>query len=114
MELSRFVVDKDHLTHNQQVHLYLQMCLAVTKFAVSSGINQVTWLTEKSKYTKSVVVWRTRPLGVAQYYPKEDAEYIAAIMDTNLESIERLRRFVSTDWSETLREIPSSNEERAA
>lgn len=114
MELSRFVVDKDHLTHNQQVQLYLQMCLAVTKYAVANHITRLTWLSEKSKYTKSVVVWRTRPLGLPHHYPDDDAEYIAAVMDTNEASIGRLRRFVKTDWSEILGHIPNREKARAA
>jgi len=114
IELSRFVVDKDHLTHNQQVQLYLQMCLAVTKYAVSQGVTQVTWLSEKSKYTKSVVVWKTRPLGLPHYYPDDGAEYIAAIMDTNDAAIARLMRFIKIDWSENLRELPDRKKARAA
>ncbi len=113
-ELSRFVVDKDQLTHYQQVQLYLQMCLAVTKFVVASGIRKVTWLSHKTRYTKSVVVWRTRPLGYPVHYEDDDQDYIAAIMDTDEAAIGRLRKFVKIDWSETLQDLPVRSARKAA
>ena len=113
-ELSRFIVDKSRLSHFEQVQLYLQMCLAVTKYADGKGIKQVTWLSHKTRYTKSIVVWRTRPLGLPKHYPDDDQGYIAAIMDTDREAIERLKRFVKTDWSEHLKKLPSKTHEEAA
>jgi len=113
-ELSRFVVDASKLTHAQQVQLYLQLCLVVTEYAISIGLKQLTWLTHKTKYIKSVVVWKTRPLGLPQYYPDDDAEYIAAIMDTTDESVRRLRRFCKLDGPIPLSDIPNCNSAQAA
>jgi len=113
-ELSRFIVDASKLTHAQQVQLYLQLCLVVTEYAINIGLKQLTWLTHKTKYIKSVVVWKTRPLGLPQYYSDDDAEYIAAIMDTTDEAVRRLRRFCKLDGPIPLSDIPNCNSAKAA
>lgn len=113
-ELSRFIVDSSKLTHAQQVRLYLQLCLVVTEYAISIGLKQLTWLTHKTKYIKSVVVWKTRPLGLPQYYQDDDAEYIAAIMDTTDEAVQRLRRFCKLEGSIPLSDIPTYSSACAA
>lgn len=114
MELSRFMVDEDHLTHFEKVQLYLQICLAITKYSVSIGITQLTWLSHTARYTKSVVVWRTRPLGTPLFYKDDSQEYIAAIMEVNAEAVARLQRFIRTDWTEPLKQIPTRKKQRAA
>lgn len=113
-ELSRFIVDSSKLTHAQQVRLYLQICLVVTEYAISIGLKQLTWLTHKTKYIKSVVVWKTRPLGLPQYYQDDDATYIAAIMDTTDEAVQRLRKFCKLECSIPLSNIPTYNPAHAA
>jgi len=92
-EFSRFIVDKGSLTHSQAVQYNLEICLAVTEYSVANGINQLTWLAYKSMYTKSVVLWKTRPLGAPKYYEDDDSTYIAAIIDTTPLAVKRIRRF---------------------
>lgn len=114
MELSRFMLDKDEITHHEQVQIYLQVCLVVTKYAVSVGINQLTWLSHTARYTKSIIVWRTRPLGTPLFYEDDNQEYIAAIMDVDNSAIGRLQRFIRNDWTENWQEIPMRDKQRAA
>ncbi len=113
-EFSRFIVDASKLTHSQQVRLYLLVCLVATEYAISIGLKQLTWLTNKSKYIKSIVVWKTRPLGLPQHYPDDDAEYIAAIMDTTNEAVRRLRRFCKLEGPIPLSDIPICDSAQAA
>lgn len=113
-ELSRFIVDADKLTHAQQVQLYLQVCLVVTEYAIHIGVKQLTWLSHKTKYIKSVVVWKTKPLGLPQYYEDDDAEYIAAIMDATQEAVRRLRRFCKQKGPIPLSEFPDDIAQQVA
>ncbi len=92
-EFSRFIVDGKSQTHSQQVQVNLQLCLAVTEYSVAVGISQLTWLAYESMYTKSVVLWKTKPLGAPKYYSDDEATYVAAIIDTTDKAVRRIRRF---------------------
>lgn len=93
LEFSRFIVDGRTQTHSQQVQINLQICLAATEYCVAQGIDQMSWLAYESMYTKSVVLWKTKPLGAPKYYTDDEATYIAAVIDTTRKAIKRIRRF---------------------
>ena len=92
-EFSRFIVIKQSLTRLQQLQFNLEICLAITEYSLAYGITQLTWLAYKSMYTKAVVLWNTRPLGLPKYYKDDDSTYIAAIVDMTPSGAKKIRSY---------------------
>jgi len=93
LEFSRFVIDERGLTNLQKLQLSLKISLAVTEYCFDNQATHITFLAYKATYTKGVVLWKTRPLGVPKYYEEDDATYIAGIGEISEDAIKRISRF---------------------
>ncbi len=113
-EFSRFIIDNKNLTRAQQVQYNLEICLAVTEYSIANNIAQLTWLAYKSMYTKSVVLWKTRPLGAPKYYEDDDATYVAAIIDATPKAAKRIRRFCRVEEPKIVYHPPHELEKEVA
>jgi acyl-homoserine lactone synthase len=95
-EFSRFIIDGQGLTSLQKLQLSLKISLAITEHCVAQNIGHITFLAYKATYTKGLVLWKTRPLGLPKYYEEDDATYIAGIGEISAQAVKRIARFART------------------
>lgn len=95
-EFSRFVIDGKGMTSLQKLQLSLLISLAITEHCVTQNILHITFLAYKATYTKGLVLWKTRPLGLPKYYEEDDSTYIAGIGEVSAEAVKRIARFART------------------
>lgn len=78
-ELSRYIVDHQAMTKEEQFAVRGRIVSAVNKFCLKVGVTHVSFLCYMSSYARTVKYWKTRPLGAPCYFPEDDATYIAAL-----------------------------------
>lgn len=93
-EATRLVYDAERMNGDLFKQTRGRFGVAITEFAVHSGITGLTWLVSKRLYQSLARYWRIRPLGLPLYYEDDGDEYIAAIatMDENALAGMRERR----------------------
>jgi acyl-homoserine lactone synthase len=91
-EYSRFLVRKQGVPRRINVNAQAHISLAVVEYCIAANIKKVSWVTYKKSYPLALRMWKTRPLGLPQYFDIDDEDYVAAISDMNQESLERTRR----------------------
>lgn len=92
-EFSRFIIDGDGLSQHEKLQLSLKISLAVTEYCFDQNASHLTFLAYKETYTKGVVLWKSRPLGLPRYYEDDDATYVAGIGEVSASAIKRISRF---------------------
>ena len=90
-EYSRFLVRKDGVSRRANIEAQAHISLAIVEYCLAANIRQVSWVSYKRSYPLALRMWKTRPLGLPQYFEADDTEYIAALSDMNLESLRRTR-----------------------
>ncbi len=90
-EYSRFLVRKGGVPRAVNLRAQAHISLAIVEYCLAASIKQVSWVSYKRSYPLALRMWKTRPLGLPQYFEADDAHYIAAISDMTEESLKRTR-----------------------
>ena len=90
-EYSRFLVKKQGISRRDNLQTQARISLAIVEYCLAAGINKVSWVSYKRSYPLALRMWKTRPLGLPQYFRSDDADYIAAISDMTEQSLQRTR-----------------------
>lgn len=90
-EYSRFLVKRNGVNRKDNLRAQAHISLAIVEYCLAAGIKQVSWVSYKRSYPLALRMWKTRPLGLPQYFESDDAHYIAAISDMTEESLRRTR-----------------------
>lgn len=90
-EYSRFLVKKQGISRRDNLLSQARVSLAIVEYCLAAGIHRLSWVSYKRSYPLALRMWKTRPLGLPQYFPADDAEYIAAISDMTDLSLQRTR-----------------------
>lgn len=90
-EYSRFLVKKKGVPRRVNIRAQAHISLAIVEYCLAANIRQVSWVSYKRSYPLALRMWKTRPLGLPQYFEADDAHYIAALSDMSEESLQRTR-----------------------
>ncbi|MGJ8562723.1 MAG: acyl-homoserine-lactone synthase [Alphaproteobacteria bacterium] len=90
-EYSRFLVRKQGVSRRRNLEAQAHISLAIVEYCLAAGISHVSWVSYKKSYPLALRMWKTRPLGLPQYFKDDDAHYIAAISEMSPESLQRTR-----------------------
>jgi acyl-homoserine lactone synthase len=99
-EYSRYIVDHQALTKEEQFCVRGRMSATINKFCLHTGVTALTWFAYQQMYGRALKVWDTAPLGLPKYFPDDDATYVAAISQMNEAGLERIRRGFNLDREE--------------
>lgn len=90
-EYSRFLVKKENVSRRDNLTAQAYISLAVVEYCLAAEITHVTWVSYKRSYPLALRMWKTRPLGLPQYFEADKSDYIAAISEMSEESLRRTR-----------------------
>lgn len=90
-EYSRFLVRRQGVSRRRNLQAQAHISLAIVEYCLAAGITHVSWVSYKKSYPLALRMWKTRPLGLPQYFKDDDAHYIAALSEMSLESLQRTR-----------------------
>ncbi|MEL6473251.1 MAG: acyl-homoserine-lactone synthase [Pseudomonadota bacterium] len=91
-EVSRMVYDSDRMGGELFRRTRGLFLVAITEFAIQSGIRAISWVVRKSHYATLIQFWPTTPLGLPKYFAEDDAEYISAVSQMNEAALAGVRR----------------------
>ena len=91
-EYSRCMLSLKDLGPRQFVRVRARINVAVNEYCLAAGIPKVAMLTYKRHYPLITRNWRTRPLGLPQEYPDDQATYIACVSDMTTQGLHNLMK----------------------
>jgi acyl-homoserine lactone synthase len=90
-EFSRYIVDHQTLSKEEQFAVRGRISATINKFCLRAGIEALTWFAYQQTYARALKMWDTQPLGTPKYFDDDDATYIAAVSTMNENGLSRLR-----------------------
>ncbi len=94
---SRYLIERAGKTRREYTKTWLHIGQAVNEYCLINSITKVSWLAQTSLYKIGLSLWKTKPLGLPEYFPDDEKEYTAAISDMTLEGLSKVKRLTKID-----------------
>jgi|GEM_PF-477753 len=94
-EFSRYLISKNGTSHAEFILSRARILLAVNEYALANGIETLTLLTYKKHYALAAYLFETKPLGLPQFYPSDNEDYIAMTCAVSQEGIDKTSKYTN-------------------
>jgi len=94
-EYTRYLVTKEGTSQEEFIRARARILVAIHEFCLANGIKTLSLLTYQKHYALAAFLFRTRPLGQAQYYEADDDYYIAMTNDVSHEGLAKVRQYTN-------------------
>ena len=94
-EYTRYFVTKEGTSQEEFIRARARILIAIHEYCLANGIKQLSLLTYQKHYALAAFLFRTRPLGEAQYYEADDDYYVAMTNDVSQEGLAKARQYTN-------------------
>ncbi|MGB0906592.1 MAG: acyl-homoserine-lactone synthase [Maricaulaceae bacterium] len=94
-EYTRYLVTKEGTSQEEFIRARARILVAIHEFCLANDIRKLSLLTYQKHYALAAFLFRTRPLGQAQYYEADDDYYIAMTNDVSPEGLAKARQYTN-------------------
>ena len=94
-EYTRYFVTKENTTQEEFIRARARILIAIHEYCLANEIKKLSLLTYQKHYALAAFLFRTRPLGQAQYYEADDDYYIAMTNEVSKEGLAKARQYTN-------------------
>lgn len=94
-EYTRYFVTKENTTQEEFIRARARILIAIHEYCLANDIKKLSLLTYQKHYALAAFLFRTRPLGGAQYYKADDNYYVAMTNEVSKEGLAKARQYTN-------------------